>query len=83
MITEFLRGANGGLELNRIVGALGSVVFIGVAQWVAIRTEASLTEYCLAFAGGLVTLGLGSAGAIAVKDRSVARAKRIEIGDEI
>jgi hypothetical protein len=83
--TEFLRGANGGLELNRIVGAFGGFAYIvGAHVFVAwnmrVNGEFDVTAYCLAFPGGLATLGLGTAGAVALKDRNVAAAKATTAG---
>jgi hypothetical protein len=76
--TEFLRGANGGLEINRVVGALGGISYVICGNVIAFVTDAGLTEYCIAFPGGLAALGLGTAGAVAIKDRNVASAKVIE-----
>lgn len=80
---EFLRGANGGIELNRLVGALGALSYVvganGFTAWNLIQgREFDVTAYCLAFPGGLSVLGLGTAGAVALKDRQVALAHATE-----
>ena len=82
-ITEALRGINGGYELNRMVGAFGAVAYIigahvFVAWELAMGRGFDLTAYCLAFPGGLAGLGLGTAGAVSIKDRNVASAKVVE-----
>ena len=81
--TEFLRGANGGLELNRLIGALGGFAYIVGAHafiaWnMAEGREFDITAYCIAFPGGLAALTVGTAGAVAIKDRNVAVAKVTE-----
>ncbi len=81
-ISELLK-ASGEYEINRVVGAIGSLVFIVsanafVAYDVFIKgREFDITAYCLAFPGGLATCVLAIGGAVALKDRSVAAAKII------
>lgn len=83
-ITEILRGINGSLELNRVVGAFGGLIYV-IAVQVFVAYEViwlgrsfDITAYCLAFAGGLATITTGTAVAVAVKDRNVASSKVIE-----
>jgi hypothetical protein len=74
--TEFLRGHNGGLEINRLVGFIGGVAYIASAitfQWWNWATF-DVTAFCLAFSGGLSVIVGGTAGAVALKDRQVASA---------
>jgi hypothetical protein len=81
--TDFLRGSNGGFEVNRVIGAfggfayvLGAHVFVG---WeLALGRGFDLSVYCLTFPTGLAAVVGGTAGAIAIKDRNVASAKVIE-----
>lgn len=77
--SQILRGINGALELNRVnlfMGAagfvFGSLVFQGWAMWRG--DEFSIEAFCLAFGTGFAALGLGGAGAVAIKDRNVASA---------
>lgn len=80
---EVIRGLNGTVELNRLSLFLGALGYIGgtlVFQAWALRDDPSsfdVTAFCLAFGGGFAGLGLGGAGAIAIKDRGVATSKVI------
>lgn len=79
-LTEILKGANGNYEINRVVGALGGLSYIVAAPafmwWHMSRgAEFDVTAFCLAYAGGLATLGIGTGAAVALKDRNVAHAK--------
>lgn len=54
--SELLRGANGGYEVNRVVGAFGGFVYVIATQafvaWNIIEgREFDVTAYCLAFPG--------------------------------
>lgn len=74
--TEFLRGHNGGIEINRLVGFVGGLAYIGSAigfQWAHLESF-DVTAYCLAFSAGLAGIVGGTAGAVALKDRQVASA---------
>lgn len=82
-LSEALRGANGGYELNRLVGFVGGLAYIVgthvFVAWELILGRAfDLTAYCLAFPAGLAAVAGGTAVAVAVKDRNVASAKVIE-----
>lgn len=81
-ITSALRGAGGEFEINRVVGAFGTIIYVlgahaFVAWNMAHGEKFNVTEYCLAFPGGLAVCVGAIAGAVAVKDRGVATAKII------
>lgn len=81
--SQILRGAGGALELNRFnlfIGAIGFVLStIGFQAWAMARGEHfDVSDYCTAFGLGFAGLGLGGAGAVALKDRQVAMARTIE-----
>lgn len=81
-LTNALRGAGGEFEINRVVGAVGTIAYIGCANaFVAINFAKgqtfNVTEYCLAFPGGLAVCVGAIAGAVSIKDRNVATAKVI------
>jgi hypothetical protein len=79
-LTNALRGAGGEFEINRVVGAIGTLAYIVCANvFVAINFAKgqtfNVTEYCLAFPGGLAVCVGAIAGAVSLKDRNVAMAK--------
>lgn len=80
---NILRGISNEFEINRVVGAFGSLVYvIGAHAFVAYEVfwrgrEFDLTAYCLAFPSGLGVAVASIAGAVAIKDRNVASAKVI------
>ena len=81
-LTQALRGIGGEFEINRVVGAFGTVIYVigahaFVAWNMATGEKFNITEYCLAFPGGLAVCVGAIAGAVAVKDRNVATAKVI------
>lgn len=82
-IRNILRGIGGEFEINRVVGAMGSIAYIVCAHvFVAYEVlwkdrEFDLTAYCLAFPSGLGVAVASIAGAVAIKDRNVASAKVI------
>lgn len=81
-IANALRGMGGEFEINRVVGAIGGVAYILFANvfvaWNMVKgREFNVTEYCLAFPGGLAVIVGAIAGAVAVKDRNVATAQVI------
>lgn len=80
-ILNALKGISGEYEVQRVLGALGTVVYIlAVPVLVAAHVirNVSLTEFALAYPAGLATCIGATAGSIALKDRFVARAKVIE-----
>jgi hypothetical protein len=81
-LTNALRGLGGEFEINRVVGAFGGFIYIigahaFIAWNMANGKEFNVTEYCLAFPGGLAVVVGAIAGAVAVKDRNVATAQVI------
>lgn len=76
-----LKGITGEFEINRMIGAVGSAVYIaganGFEAWqvIAKGQPFDLTTYCMAFPAGLAALIGSIAGAVAIKDRNVAAAK--------
>ena len=76
-ILNALKGIGGEFEVQRILGAFGSVVFIVSAPalvWAG-KITASFDSFCLAYPAGIATCIGATAGAIALKDRQVAKAK--------
>lgn len=76
-ILNALKGIGGEYEVQRIIGAFGSIVFIVSAPalvWAG-RIQASFDSFCLAYPAGIATCIAATAGAIALKDRQVAKAK--------
>ena len=81
--SEILRGAGGGFELNRFNLLLGGVSYclgtLSFQGWSMYQGhDFDVTAFCLAFGGGFAALGVGGAGAVAIKDRNVASSKIIE-----
>jgi hypothetical protein len=81
-ITNALKGISGEFEVNRVVGAFGAAAYIvcgnAFVVWNMIDGRPfNLTEYCLAFPGGLAVAVGAIAGAVAVKDRNVAVAQTV------
>lgn len=81
-LTHALRGIGGEFEINRVCGAFGTVIYVIGAHafiaWNMINGKAfDVTEYCLAFPGGLLVCVGAIAGAVSVKDRNVAAAQVI------
>lgn len=80
-IISSLRGISGEFEIQRILGALGTLTYVvAVPAFVAAGRfgDVSTTEFCLAYPGGLAACIGATAGAIALKDRNVASAKVTE-----
>lgn len=78
-ILDALKGIDGGYEVQRVLGAFGSVVYIVTAPalvWSG-RVTASFDSFCLAYPAGIAACIGATAGAIALKDRQVASAKVI------
>lgn len=82
-LTSALRGIGGEFELNRVVGALGVVVYVvgaqGFVAWeMAQGREFDLVAYCTAFPAGFAVAMGAVAGAVGWKDTKVASAKITE-----
>lgn len=75
-----LNGINGEPEIQRVLGAFGTTVFVitGPALIWAGKVTASFEAFALAYPAGLAACIGATAGAIALKDRQIARAKVIE-----
>lgn len=79
--TGIFKGAGGGYEVNRFVGAIGVLTYvISVPLFVAWEVcvkgrEFDLVAFCAAYPGGLIVAMGAVAGAVAIKDRQVAKAK--------
>lgn len=82
-ILNMLRGISGEFEVNRVVGAFGAVAYIVCANlfvaWDMLYRghEFDLIAYCTAFPGGLAIAVGAIAGAVAIKDRNVAKATAV------
>ena len=77
-ILDALKGISGTYEVQRILGAAGTLTYvICVPIFVAtgLIDGVSVTEFCLAYPSGLAGCVGATAGAIAIKDRSVAVAR--------
>jgi len=80
-IFNMLKGVTGEFEINRVVGAIGSLAYvIGANGFEAyevfvMRHAFDITAYCLAFPAGLGVAVGSIAGAVALKDRNVATAR--------
>jgi len=79
-ILNALKGIGGDYEVQRVIGAFGSIVFIvSVPTLVAFgKLTSSLEAFCLTYPAGIAACIGATAGAIAVKDRNVATAKVIQ-----
>ena len=80
-ILEALKGIGGTYEVQRLLGAFGTVSYVvAVPAFVAtgIISGVSVTEFCLAYPSGLAACVGATAGAIALKDRNVATARIIQ-----
>lgn len=78
--TDFLRGSNGGIEVNRLVGAFGGFAYVigahaFIATELAMGRGFDLAVYCLSFPAGLAAVVGGTAVAVSVKDKAVAASK--------
>lgn len=75
-----LKGIGGEFEVQRILGAVGTLVYTAVVPlFVAtgVIDNVGVTEFCLAYPGGLAACIGATAGAIALKDRSTATSRVI------
>lgn len=79
-ILNALKGITGEYEVQRILGAFGTITFIINAPalvWAG-KIDVSFDSFCLAYPAGIAACIAATAGAIALKDRNVAKAKQIE-----
>lgn len=81
-LSHALRGLSGEYETNRVVGFVGGMAYVFGAHafvaWNMIEGRAfDLVAYCTAFPAGLGATVLAIGGAVAIKDRNVAKAKVI------
>lgn len=80
-LSNMLRGISGEFEITRVVGAAGASAYIlcanGFVAWNVLHGGQvfDVTAYCLAFPTGLGVAVGSIAGAAAVKDRNVAKAR--------
>lgn len=81
-IFNALKGIGGEFEVQRVLGALGTVTYIACAPaFVALGViKASFEAFCIGYPAGLAACIGATAGAIALKDRNVAAAKATEAG---
>lgn len=78
-ILNALKGITGEFEVQRILGAFGSITFIVMAPalvWAG-KIVASFDSFCLAYPTGIAACIGATAGAIALKDRQTATARVI------
>ena len=76
-ILNALKGISGEFEVQRVLDAFGTVTYIVSAPafiWAG-KVTATLDTFCLAYPAGLAACVGATAGAIALKDRQVAKAK--------
>jgi hypothetical protein len=76
-ILNALKGASGEFEVQRVLGAFGTIAYIITAPslvWARI-VQTSFEGFCLAYPAGLAACVGATAGAIALKDRQLAKAK--------
>lgn len=72
-----LKGVGGEFEVQRVLGAVGTLVYIVTAPalvWVG-KVAVSFDSFCLAYPAGIAACLGATAGSIALKDRQVAKAK--------
>jgi hypothetical protein len=77
-ILSALKGIGGDFEIQRILGAMGTIVYVVMTPafvWAG-KVTATLESFCIAYPAGLGVCIGATAGAIALKDRQVAKAQR-------
>lgn len=80
MTWSMLKGIGGEFEINRVVGAIGAMSYIVTANGMVIYERVfcgvkfDLQTYCLVFPAGFAAVMGAIAGAVALKDRNVAKA---------
>jgi hypothetical protein len=76
-ILNAFKGIGGEYEIQRILGAFGTIVYVVTAPalvWAG-KVAATLESFCVTYPIGLGVCIGACAGAIALKDRQVAKAK--------
>lgn len=76
-ILDALKGTTGTYEVQRCLGAFGTVVYVITAPalvWARV-VSVSFEGFCLAYPAGLAACVGATAGAIALKDRQIAKSK--------
>ena len=76
-ILDALKGIGGTFEVQRVLGAFGTSVYIVMAPafvWSG-KVTTTLEGFCIQYPIGLAACVGATAGAIALKDRQVAKAK--------
>jgi hypothetical protein len=79
-LSNALKGIGGDYEVQRLLGAIGTLTYtFTVPAFVVtgVIKNTSVTEFCLAYPGGLAACIGATAGAIALKDRNTATSKVI------
>jgi len=79
-VLNALKGIGGEYEVQRVLGAFGSITFIITAPalvWAG-KIVASFDSFCLAYPAGIAACIGATAGSIALKDRNVAAARVIQ-----
>jgi hypothetical protein len=76
-IFNALKGLGGDFEIQRVLGAFGSIVYIvtGPALVWSGKVVCTFESFCIAYPAGLGVCIGATAGAIALKDRQVAKAQ--------
>lgn len=76
-ITAALKGISGQFEIQRILGAFGTTTYIITAPLLVWTGTVSVTfdTFCIAYPAGLAACLGAAAGAVALKDRQVAKAQ--------
>ena len=79
-INHAFKGPNGEFEIARLTGAVGGLAYVvGAHTFVAFEVfhkgrDFDLVAYCTAFPAGLAGVLVAIGGAVAIKDRNVAKA---------
>lgn len=76
-IVNALKGISGEFEIQRILGAFGTVTYIATGPalvWVG-KVTVTFDTFCIAYPAGLAACLGAAAGSIALKDRQVAKAQ--------
>lgn len=75
-----LKGTTGEYEVQRVLGAIGTLVYIVTAPalvWAG-KVTTTLESFCIAYPAGMAVCIGACAGAIALKDRSTATSRVIQ-----